>query len=62
MPEASWLLFVVASLVLVTTRGQGMILVVWPCRVGRGVTFAASSPRSSRKQSGLCCSGQIRWP
>jgi hypothetical protein len=38
MPEASWLLFVVASLVLITTRGQGMIRIVCHWSVGKVVS------------------------
>jgi hypothetical protein len=38
MPEASWLLFVVASLVLITTRGHGMIRVVCHRSAGRVVS------------------------
>jgi hypothetical protein len=61
MPEASWLLFVVASLVLITTRGQGMIRIVCHWSVVKVVSqLRWCSPRRSRTQPDLRYSGQMR--
>jgi NTE family protein len=59
MPEASWLLFCrIASLVLITTCGQGMIRIVCHWSVVKAVKLRWCSPRRSRTQPDLRYSGQ----
>jgi hypothetical protein len=57
MLEATWLLFIVASLVLITTPGQDMILVM-----SRSVAQGAAAGWPRRPGSASGWSGTRCWP